>query len=184
MRFMETVIAEKYAVALLQVAKEQKSVESIGSEIGTIRKVLESDLSLRKKLEQPRLKAQEKIETLQKTLGGKMSQTMENFLRLLILKKRIKILLEVAEKYESLCYEMQNKAVARVLTAMPMTPAQKEALSAKLKQTFGMTVDLREEVKPNLIGGMIVYLGDQRMDASLLGQLQKMKQRLISIEVD
>ena len=55
MRSMETVIAEKYAVALLQVAKEQKSVESIGSEMGTIRKVLESDLALRKKLEQPRL---------------------------------------------------------------------------------------------------------------------------------
>jgi F0F1-type ATP synthase delta subunit len=45
-------------------------------------------------------------------------------------------------------------------------------------------VDLKEEVKPGLIGGMMIYLGDQRMDGSVLGQLEKMKQRLMRIEID
>jgi F-type H+-transporting ATPase subunit delta len=79
---------------------------------------------------------------------------------------------------------MRGKAVARVLTAMPLSPAQKAALTQKLSQMLGLTVDLKEEVKPGLIGGMMIYLGDQRMDGSVLGQLEKMKQRLLRVEID
>jgi F-type H+-transporting ATPase subunit delta len=79
---------------------------------------------------------------------------------------------------------MRGKAVARVLTAAPLTASQKAALSQKLSQMLNLTVELKEEVKPGLIGGMMIYLGDQRMDGSVLGQLEKMKQRLLRIEID
>ena len=181
---MESVIAEKYAVALLQVAKEQKTVETIGVEIQAIRKAMESDPTLESTLDHPRLNVEDKIEALRGILGRKLSVTMENFLKLLILKKRIKHLKAVAERYESLCYGMQGKSIARVLTAMPLTADQRASLTSKLSQVFGTTVELREEVKPNLIGGMIVYMGDQRMDGSVLSQLQKMKQRLVSMEIE
>jgi F0F1-type ATP synthase delta subunit len=49
---------------------------------------------------------------------------------------------------------------------------------------FGTAVELREEVKPGLIGGIMIYLGDQRMDGSVLGQLERMKQRLLKVEID
>jgi F0F1-type ATP synthase delta subunit len=49
---------------------------------------------------------------------------------------------------------------------------------------FGTSVELKEEVKPNLIGGTMIYLGDQRMDGSVLGQLERMKQRLLKIEIE
>jgi F-type H+-transporting ATPase subunit delta len=181
---MESVIAEKYAVALLQVAKEQKTVETIGAEIQAIRKAMDTDPALEGKLDHPRLKAEDKIEALRGVLGRKLSATMENFLKLLILKKRVKHLKAVADRYESLCYEMKGKSIARVLTAMALTEGQKTALNTKLSQVFGTTVELREEIKPNLIGGMIIYLGDQRLDASVLSQLQKIRQRLVSIEID
>jgi F-type H+-transporting ATPase subunit delta len=102
----------------------------------------------------------------------------------LIMKKRIKHFKAVADHYERLCYEMKGKAIARVLTAMPLVAAQRESLTEKLTQMFGMTVELKEEVKPGLIGGMMIYLGDQRMDGSVLGQLEKMKQRLLKVEID
>jgi F-type H+-transporting ATPase subunit delta len=90
----------------------------------------------------------------------------------------------LAEHFERLSYEIKGKAVARVLTALPLTTAQKDALSKKLTQMFGLTVELKEEVKPGLIGGMMIYLGDQRMDGSVLGQLEKMKQRLLRVEIE
>jgi F-type H+-transporting ATPase subunit delta len=181
---MESVIAEKYAVALLQVAQEQKTVDAIAAEIQTIQKLVEADPQLKAALEHPRAKAQEKLETLRRILNQKLSSTMENFLMLLIMKKRIKHFKAVADHYERLCYEMKGKAIARVLTAMPLAPAQKESLTQKLTQMFGMTVELKEEVKPGLIGGMMIYLGDQRMDGSVLGQLEKMKQRLLKVEIE
>lgn len=181
---MESVIAEKYAVALLQVAQEQKTVDAIAAEILSIQKAVDEHPDLKSTLEHPRVKAGEKLQALRGFLGQKLSSTMENFLMLLIMKKRIKHLKAVADHFERLCYEMRGKAIARVLTAMPLGAAQKETLAQKLGQMFGMTVELKEEVKPGLIGGMMIYLGDQRMDGSVLGQLEKMKQRLLKVEIE
>lgn len=181
---MESVIAEKYAVALLQVARDQKAAEVIGEEIRNIRQLVEENKALRSTLEHPRVKAADKIEALKGFLPGKLSATLENFLTLLIMKKRVQHLRAVADHYERLLFQSQGKAAARVLTAMPLSAAQKKALSEKLSQTFNLTVEVREEVKPNLIGGMMVYLGDQRMDASVLGQLDRVKQRLLKVEIE
>ncbi len=181
---MESVVAEKYAVALLQVAREQKTVDAIGTEIQSIQKAVEAHADLKATLEHPRVKAGEKIEALRGFLGQKLSNTMENFLMLLIMKKRIKHLKAVADHYERLLYEMKGKAIARVLTAIALTPSQKQALTERLSQVFGVTVELKEEVKPGLIGGIMVYLGDQRMDGSVLGQLERMKQRLLKVEIE
>ncbi len=181
---MESVIAEKYAVALLQVAQEQKTVDAIASEIQAIQKAVEAHPDLKTTLEHPRAKAQEKLEALRRSLNQKLSSTMENFLMLLIMKKRIKHFKAVADHYERLCYELKGKAIARILTAMPLEKGQRETLTQKLTQMFGMTVELKEEVKPGLIGGMMIYLGDQRMDGSVLGQLEKMKQRLMKVEIE
>ncbi len=125
---METVIAEKYAVALLQVAKEKKSVDSLASEMQAVQKLLENSPELKATLEHPRVKAQEKLDALQALLGGTLSATLENFLRLLLTKKRIKHLKAVTDHFERLCYEMRGKTMARVLTAMPLTPDQKKNL--------------------------------------------------------
>lgn len=181
---METAIAEKYAVALLQVAREQKTVDTIGAEIQAVQKLVESNADLKGVLGHPRLRAGEKMEALQACLGQKLSVTMENFIMLLIVKKRIQHLKAVADHFEKLLYELKGRAIARVLTAMPLSPEQKQSIGEKLSQMFGVTVDLREEVQPNLIGGMIVYLGDQRMDGSILGQLERMKQRLLKVEIE
>jgi F-type H+-transporting ATPase subunit delta len=181
---MESVIAEKYAVALLQVARDQKTVDAISLEMQSIQKTVETNPTLKTTLEHPRVKAGEKLDALRRGLKEKLSGTMENFLMLLILKKRIKYLNAVAEHFERLCYEMKGKAIARVMTAAPLAADQKEALSKKLSQMFGTAVELREEVKPGLIGGIMIYLGDQRMDGSVLGQLERMKQRLMKIEIE
>lgn len=181
---MESVIAEKYAVALLKVAQEQKTVDAIGTEMQAIQKAVETEPDLKATLEHPRVKAGEKLEALKRSLNKKLSATMENFLMLLIMKKRIKQLKAVADHYERLSYEIKGKAIARVLTAMPLSAAQKSSLTLKLSSMFGMTVEVKEEVKPGLIGGMMIYLGDQRMDGSVLGQLERMKQRLMKIEID
>jgi F-type H+-transporting ATPase subunit delta len=181
---MESVIAEKYAAALLQVAQEQKTLEAIGTEIQSIQNLVEANTDLKATLEHPRVKAAEKLAVLRDLMGQKLSTTMENFLMLLIVKKRIKHLKAVADHYEKLLYGLKGKAIARVLTAMALTPAQKQSMTEKLSQMFGTSVELKEEVKPNLIGGTMIYLGDQRMDGSVLGQLERMKQRLLKIEIE
>jgi F-type H+-transporting ATPase subunit delta len=181
---MESVIAEKYAVALLQAAQAQKNVDSVTKELRLVSNLLGTHPDLKSLVEHPRMKAEEKLDSLRGFMEQKLSQTMENFLKLLITKKRIKHFQAVADRYEILCYEISGKTIARVLTAMPLTVAQRESMIKKLSQMIGLTVELREEVRPGLIGGMMIYMGDQRMDGSVLGQLEKMKQRMMSVEIE
>ena len=68
---MESVIAEKYAVALLQVAQEQKTVDAIAAEIQAIQKAVETHPDLKTSLEHPRAKAQEKLEALRRNMSQK-----------------------------------------------------------------------------------------------------------------
>jgi F-type H+-transporting ATPase subunit delta len=180
---MESVIAEKYAVALLQVAQELKAVDLVAQEIRTVEGLLEANGDLKAALEHPRADRFEKLAALQKFLETPLSQTMANFLLLLITKKRMGYFKAVAEHYERLCYSAKGKAVARVLTALALTAAERESLAQKLGSSFGAEIEIREQVEPSLIGGMIVYLGDQRLDASLLGQLEKMRQQLLKVDL-
>jgi F-type H+-transporting ATPase subunit delta len=179
---MESVIAEKYAVALLQVAQELKAVDSVAREIQTVEGLLEQNDDLKAVLEHPRSDRFEKLAALQNFLAAPLSQTMANFLLLLITKKRMGYFKAVAEHFERLCYSAKGQAIARVLTAMPLTAAERDSLSKKLESSFGAEIEIREQVEPTLIGGMIVYLGDQRLDASLLGQLEKMRQQLLKVD--
>lgn len=177
---MESVIAEKYAAALLEVAKEQKATEAVARELKEIRALVGATRELKALLEHPRLNPAEKVKALQSLLpGGKLSPMMERFLVLLMLKKRMQYLAAVADGFEKLLYAESGKTVVRVLTAMPLTADQKAAIGKRVKETFGMEPEIREEVKTDLVGGMVLYAGDQRLDASVLGQLERMRQAIL-----
>jgi F-type H+-transporting ATPase subunit delta len=176
---MESVIAEKYAVALLQVAQEQKSLDSVAREVQTVEELLGRNEELQSALEHPRADRFEKLAALQALLRDPLSQTMANFLLILITKKRMGSFKAVAEHFERLCYNVKGRAIARVLTALPLNANERQVLAQKLGDSFGAQIEIREQVDPHLIGGMVVYLGDQRLDASFLGQLEKMRHQLL-----
>ena len=129
---MESVIAEKYAVALLQVAQEQKTVDSVAREMDAVERLLEANEELKTALEHPRADRFEKLAALQALLKDPLSQTMANFLLILITKKRMGSFQAVAEHFERLCYKAKGQAIARVLTALPLTDGERKVLAQKL----------------------------------------------------
>ena len=177
---MESVIAEKYAAALLEAAKEQGVVEAVARELREVSALVEGTSELKTLLEQPRMNPAEKMKALQALrTGGDFSPMMGRFLTLLMTKKRMKYLSAVVEQFERLQYQESGKAVVRVLTAMPLTPDQKVQLTKRLSELLLVEPEIREEVRTDLVGGLVLYAGDQRLDASVLGQLERMKQAIL-----
>lgn len=177
---MESVIAEKYAAALLEVAKEQNAIEAVARDLKAVRSVVEGTSELRHLMEHPRMNPAEKLKALESVLpGGSLSPMMTRFLILLMLKKRMKYLAAVVDQFEKLHYQQGGKTIVRVLTAMPLTPDQKTAISRRVSEQLLMEPEIREEVRPELVGGILLYAGDQRLDASVLGQLERMKQAIL-----
>lgn len=176
---MESVIAEKYALALFEAAGERKSVADVGRELKSLLAALKSSEELSRLLTHPRLGLDAKMKALEAVLPSKPSELLGRFLTLLFEKKRGGEIASVAECYEKLQYAAEGKAPVRVLTAVPLSAAQKDALAQKVASVFQVKADLHEEVQPELLGGIVLILGDRRLDASLVGQLDHLKRNLL-----
>jgi F-type H+-transporting ATPase subunit delta len=177
---MENLIAEKYARALFEAALEQKAVEAMGKELQALKALLNSQPEMKRLLSHPRLAAADKLSALEAVLPKKPTPVMERFLGLLIAKKRARHLPEVVDEFEKLQLASAGQALVRVVSATALTTPQRDALVKRVAEAFGVKAILREEIRPDLVGGMILYLGDQRMDATVLGQLEKLKLSLLS----
>jgi len=177
---VESLIAEKYALALFEAAGDAKAKAVLGQELSGLHRALAAQSELGNVLEHPRLPVADKLAALGAVLSPKPSPILERFLGLLIDKKRAKHLSQVVEEYQKLLLASEGKAPVRVLTPTALTAAQRDALVKRVKDQFGVTAELREEVRPDLVGGMILYLGEKRLDATVLGQLERLKQELMS----
>ncbi len=177
---MENLIAEKYARALFEAALEQKAVEALGKELQALKALLSAQPEMKRLLSHPRLAAAEKLSALEAVLPKKPTPAMGRFLGLMISKKRAKHLTEVVDEFEKLQLASGGQALVRVVSAAALTSTQRDALVKKVAESFGVKAILREEIRPDLVGGMILYMGDQRMDATVLGQLERLKQSLLS----
>ena len=107
-------------------------------------------------------------------LGEKATEEARQFLALLAENKRLSLLGDIAELYESLRAEAEQVLAADVTTAMPLSAMQQKAISAALKKRTGRDVTLNIEVDESLLGGAIIRAGDLIVDGSALGKLNRL----------
>ena len=133
-------------------------------------------LLAQEELDVPTLELPERISVLQKIIGEEQGIT-ENFLCLLVEKRRINRISEIRNAFNKLYYEAFKIAEVFVTSAVPLEETQRTALKEKLQQKLKKNILLRESVDKSLMGGMIVQYGDTRMDNSLKGRLQAFAQQ-------
>ncbi|MGD2181034.1 ATP synthase F1 subunit delta [Lusitaniella coriacea] len=174
-------IAEPYAQALMSIAQSNNSAEQLGEEIKALNALLENSPELRGFLKNPTLDDQKKKAVLLQIIGEDASPYFINFLKLLVDKRRIFVLEEITEAYLALLRDMNQTVLAEVTSAAELSDAQKEAVENRVKEmTDAAQVELKTSVDPALIGGVIVKVGSQVLDASLKGQLRRIGLQLSS----
>jgi len=97
----------------------------------------------------------------------------ENLIRLLLKRRKMQLLPQICDLYEELYKEYEKKLEIKVQTAMPLTSVQQEKLALVLQNKLERNITLAITTNPDLIGGAIVYVGDQVIDGSVLGMLKK-----------
>jgi F-type H+-transporting ATPase subunit delta len=131
-------------------------------------------------LENPLLKAEDKKAVLSRILGRDINPLFHNFLMLLVDRRRIIFLEEIAQKYLEILRKLNNTVLAFVTSATKMSEGQKHAVADKVHQLTGaQSVELKTSVDPDLIGGVIIKVGSQVFDASLRGQLRRIRLNLM-----
>lgn len=178
MRALATAL--KYAKGLFIAGKELNKVKEFGEELKNLTAWLKEYPEILKVLQSPIYPPDVKMEILQEILRYfKVDPEIERFLKLLVERRRIQYLEEIVSMYQALLDEELGIARGEVITAFPLTDAEKRELEEALKGILKKEVILETKVDPDIIGGIKIKIGDYIWDGTLKSQLEKFKEIII-----
>lgn len=179
--FLITEVVEPYAQALMSVAESNNFTEAFGEELRSLLELLNNSSELATFLANPILDSSDKKAVLRQIFREESNSYLINFFMLLVDRGRIIFLEEICQQYLELLRKQNGTALAIVTSATELSDAQRQAASEKVKQmTNAQSVELQTVIDPDLIGGVIIKVGSQVLDASLRGQLRRIGVRLNS----
>jgi F-type H+-transporting ATPase subunit delta len=168
----------KYAAALYEAALEHDRLAEVGSELNDFLAAVHELPKLRAVLGDPAIDLQKKTELLGDLLAGS-EPLLRNFLRLLAEKNRLGGLEEIGREFGLLVDAGEQRLRVVLTTARKLDDGEVDRLVARIEKTAGREVEARLEIDPALIGGLIVQAGSLRLDASVRGRLEKLRQELV-----
>lgn len=174
-------LAERYAKALFDLGQEEKSLERFQEEIRRFRAVLQAEPHLLRVLTSREIEKTKR----HKILGELMSKFLlgpmvQNFLKLLQERNRLTLFSEITKAFDGYVRKMENVAVAKVTVADFNTArVYSEKLREALEEVTGQKIEIEMAENKDLIGGIQVNLGDKVFDASIQGELERIKETWI-----
>ncbi|MBI4376599.1 MAG: ATP synthase F1 subunit delta [Elusimicrobia bacterium] len=174
MQASDRVLAFRYARALFQAAVDEGQEGRVQGDLVSANSVVRDALPV---LRHPRVPPADKKRRLAEMIGSKVSQTTIRFFNLLIDKKRFDLLPIISAHFGRLVAEKNNIARAQVRSAAPLSPQAQEKLKDKLGRFAGKKIELDIRVDPEIIGGLVVRLGDWVLDSSIRGQLKQLSKK-------
>jgi len=175
--------ARRYARALFGFAVGQNLVEQVGRELDTVCQALEAMPELALLLRHPLLGRQAKDDLVRVAFGETVSAGMLTFLDLLVENRRADAVPAVRETYAELSDQYQGIVRAEVQTAVPLTNDEVQRLKSLIERTFGKQAVLKALVKPEILGGAKVRVGDLLLDGSLKTRLEVMRDHLKQVRL-
>ena len=177
--FNLSIIADRYALALMEVAEKHNELDKFDSDLALIKRTVNENKDLKDFLEHPLIQAGDKNEVISSIFGNYISVFTLNLIKLLIGKNRVNILSIVSDHYRELLCKKRNISTAKVITAVEIDEAVINRVREKLEKMFSKTINIETSLDKEIIAGMIVKIGDKVIDGSIKTKLEKMKKQLI-----
>ncbi len=174
-----TTIARNYAEALLALARTANDLDGWGAAISAVGTATEEDPRLRNFLAAPQISAAQKNVIMGKAFGGTLPKPMVRFLQKVVLNRRQMLLPQIAVEYGNLVDEASGRIHAQVTLSREATDADRKAIATQLSRAFAKTVVPHVSVNPDILGGVVVRVGDRVMDGSVRKRLKTLRARII-----
>lgn len=169
-------IGRVYAQALMSAGAKQNKSDQIVDELYVIvDDVFSSSPKLETLLVNPRVDAMEKVGVIDRVFGSKIDGTLLKFLKVCAIRRRLGSLRSIAKAAREMQDAVAGRLQVQVTTAQKLDDKQVEQLQAKLKQALSADVRMTTKIDPEILGGLIVRVGDTLYDASVDGRLKQMK---------
>lgn len=169
--------AARYANALISLAKDKNVTREVNEDMTLIIETIKNSGDLQAFLKSPVIKNTMKKNALLEIFKSVNGITSGLF-QLLIENNRLDILPLVAKNYNRLFNEMNGVQVAKVTTALPLTPSLEAKIQQKVKELTGNEAKIENIIDESIIGGFILRVGDIQYNGSISAQLTNLKREL------
>jgi F-type H+-transporting ATPase subunit delta len=171
--------ARRYAEAAFQIGRADGTLDDWERDLGVVGELLAHD-EMRRILQHPVIPYAAKERVLQKAAAGIRPEPL-NLVLLMIRRGRPRAIEPMISHFAALLRTERGIVLAEVRTALPLEDEQRRAVTARLGELTGDTVEMNEVVDESLIGGIAVRIGDRLYDASVRNRLERLRARLTAV---
>ena len=165
-------LAGRYASALFELARDQRQIDAVSTSLKTVKDTLAQSAEFKELTSSPLIQRKDAAKAVAATAAAlRLDSTTTNFLGVIARNGRLRQLPEVIRLFDRLAAEHRGETTAEVITARPLDDGQVAALKANLRSRAGREVTIDSRVDPSILGGIVVRLGSQMIDASIRTKL-------------
>jgi F-type H+-transporting ATPase subunit delta len=163
---------------LFELALEKKVLETVEKEVAVFASLLDGDERLQHFFLSPELGADEKKTAVEKSLQDRFTALFINFLLILLEKRRQNLFVDIADEFTRMCDVHFHRVKAVAITAVPLGKKDLANIQKSLAKQFDSSFEVESVADPSILGGLILKIGGQVLDASVGSQLNRLKERL------
>ena len=167
--------ASRYSKSILTLSLDQGMLEAVKQDMDFINEVCDSSNELVLLLKSPIIKSDKKMAVLNEIFAGKISELTYKFIEIITSKKREGLLHDISWCFQNQYREHKKILKAVVTTATGIDDNLRSSILKLVNKAGGSEVELIENINKDIIGGFVLTLDDQQIDASVKSQLNKMK---------
>jgi F-type H+-transporting ATPase subunit delta len=172
-------LAQVYARSLFEVAREQGHLDVLREQLAQFADALNEHRELAVFFFSPYFSTKEKQEALGRLLEG-ADPIFVNFLSLLIENHRMPVIFRLRHEYQRLWDEENRTLPVQITSAIALDPATTESLGRTIAERAGRKVTLAARVDPDILGGIVVRVGNSILDASIRSRLEQLRRQVAS----
>jgi len=181
---MAGAVSKTYGHALVELAAANGTLDRLLEEAGAVRKVLADNPEVVKLYAHPKVTPEEKQAFTETVFSGRVSSDMTGLLVLAVRNGRAKEIPAMLDEIVRETKELKGIGCVQVITPIPLTPAQRAKVEAKiLGTTKYRTLETVYETDASLIGGIVIRIGDRVVDGSIRTQLNEMSRELMQVSI-
>jgi len=170
-------IAAVYARSLFEVAQEHDKLDVVREQLGEFADALSESRELQVFFFSPYFSTQEKEEGLDRAITG-ADPVFMNFLKLLVEKHRMPVVFRVRSTYEELWDDEKRLLPVAITSAVELDKKIVDQLGDRISEQTGRTVELSSNVDPDILGGIVVRVGNSVLDASVRNRLEQLRRQV------
>jgi len=178
-----SLIAQRYAKAIFELALEMNVVEEAKSDMDLISSICASNKDFILLLKSPVIRPDKKVKVMELLFRNKIGKLSMRFLMIITQKRREKFINEIAFEFINIYKKFKNIFTVHIETAQSISDELRKKVIALMEEQTKGSIELNEEVKKDLIGGFVILYDDYKYDDSISYQLRKLKKAAAEVNL-